>query len=94
MAKRYKELYSKYSKLIKMAQSSAISAAIQNMILSAEALGVGSCWLDTPLFCEKQINNYLGRKENLCAVLSLGYSNQKGSRSKRKPMTEAVEYVK
>ena len=69
---KFKVIYSKFSKIIKTAQLSAISAAIQNMILAAEALGVGSCWLDTPLFCQKEINELLDTTDELIAVLNFG----------------------
>ena len=84
----------KYVSLAKIAEISAISAAIQNMILVAESLGIGSCWLDTPLFCEKEINKLLGIKnEKLVAILTLGYPAENGKRSKRKPISETVEYL-
>ena len=91
---KFKVIYSRFASLIKTAQLSAISAAIQNMILVAESLGIGSCWLDTPLFCEKEINKLLGIKnEKLVAILTLGYPREKGKRSKRKPISETVKYL-
>ncbi len=64
------------------------------MILVAESLGVGSCWLDTPLFCEKEINKLLGIKdEKLIAILTLGYPAEKGRRSKRKSLSETVRFI-
>jgi len=91
---KFKVIYSRFASLIKAAQLSAISAAIQNMILVAESLGIGSCWLDTPLFCEKEINKLLGIKnEKLVAILTLGYPAENGKRSKRKPISETVEYL-
>jgi len=92
---RFKEIYSKFARIIKTAQSSAISATIQNMILVAESLGIGSCWLDTPLFCDKQINKLLGVKdEQLVAILTLGYPAEEGKRSERKPIEETVKWFK
>ena len=92
---RFKVIYSHFVHLIKKAELSAISAAIQNMILVAESLGIGSCWLDTPLFCEKEINKLLGIKnEKLVAILTLGYPAEKGKRSKRKPLSETVKYIR
>jgi len=43
-----------YLKNAELAEISAISAAIQNMCLAAEYIGIGSCWLDLPLFCKKK----------------------------------------
>jgi len=90
---KYKEFYIQLAKLGHIAEISAISAAIQNMILIAESLGIGSCWLDTPLFCEKEINKMLNNTSRLLALLTLGYPNEKGKRSKRKKRSETVSYL-
>jgi len=92
--KKVENLHKYYASNARIAEISAISAAIQNMILVAESLGIGSCWLDTPLFCEKEINKLLGVKnEKLVAILTLGYPAEKGKRSKRKPISETVKYL-
>ena len=64
------------------------------MILVAEECNVGSCWLDTPLFCEKEIKKLLNVNETLVAVLTLGYRNESGKRAPRKSLQEVVEYRK
>ncbi|MCP4653218.1 MAG: nitroreductase family protein [Candidatus Omnitrophica bacterium] len=87
-----KRLDDGYESFADMAEVSAISAAIQNMILVADSLGVGSCWLDAPLFCQKEINNFFNTNQKLIAVLTLGYSVKKSSRSPRKPIGESVVY--
>ena len=93
--KQAKRFGKSYRKNAKVAEISAISAAIQNMILVAESLEIGSCWLDMPLFCEKQINKLLGVKdEQLVAILTLGYPAEEGKRSERKPIEETVRYIR
>lgn len=82
-----------YTKKSKAAELSAISAAIQNMILMAESLNIGSSWLDSPLVCEKQINKFLNINIKLVGLLALGYPSQKKRRSKRKSFSETSEYL-
>lgn len=91
---RFKEIYSNFSDVIEKAQLSAISATIQNMILTAENLKLGSCWLDMPLFCKKEINRLLGTNNELIAFLTLGYPAETGKRALRKPLSEVVRYIK
>jgi len=91
---KYKEVYANFGDIISRTELSAISAAIQNMILVAESLKVGSCWLDTPLFCKKEINKLLGINDELVAVLTLGYPAENVKRSPRKPLSETVKYIK
>jgi nitroreductase len=76
-----------YFKKAELAEISAIAAAIQNMLLEAENLGIGTCWLDMPLFCREEINKLLKIKDEMVAVLTLGYPLSKGKRSPRKKNT-------
>ena len=91
---KYKEIYSKFSWIIERAELSAISAAIQNMIIAAEAFGVSSCWLDMPLYCREEINEFLKTKDELIAAMVLGYPAEEGRRSLRKPFEDTVKYIK
>jgi nitroreductase len=79
-------------RIAEVSEIEAISGAIQNMILVAESLGIGSCWNTIPLFCEKEINELLGNNEQLIAVLTLGYPAEKGRRSPRKSIDKIVQY--
>lgn len=89
-AAKFGKLYIKFAKL---AEISAISASIQNMILTAENLGIGSCWLDTPVFCKKEINKLIRTNDTLIAILTLGYPAEKGIRTPRRSITETVKYL-
>lgn len=82
-----------YSRLASHAELAAISAAIQNMILVAESLSIGSCWMDAPLFCERRVNKLLNQNFKLAAFVTIGYSKQKKHRSIRRPISETVEYI-
>lgn len=83
----------RYIKFAKVSELSAVSAAIQNMILVAENLGVCSCWLGTPLFCEKEINELININDELVAILTFGYPAEKGRRSARKPLSPIIRYL-
>jgi nitroreductase len=85
-------LNQKIYKNFEVAEISAIAAAIQNMLLASEYLGIGSCWLDLPLFCRKEINALLKQQDELIAVITLGYPEKQGVRSPRKPLSESITY--
>lgn len=89
-AEKIKKMFVRFAKAAELA---AISAAIQNMMLTAESLGIGSNWLDTPLFCEKKINRLLNADDSLVAILTFGYPAEKGRRSPRKAYSETVKYL-
>lgn len=88
-----RKINNSFVKIAKYAEVSAIAAAIQNMVLVAHRLGIGSCWHDSPLFCEKKINKLLMIKDKLVAVISLGYPMEKGKRTVRKATNEVVSWV-
>lgn len=56
----------------------AIGACIQNMLLQAESLGLGACWLGEILNKKDGVSKYLNLKEDLelMAVVALGYSDE------------------
>jgi len=82
-SKTMKKYNKKIFKNFELAEISAISACIQNMILIIEDLKLGSCWLDMPLFCRRGINKLLKQKGDLIAILTIGYPQVKGIRSVR-----------
>lgn len=64
-------------------------ACIENMLLSAYALGLGSCWLGEILKNEDKVKEILGLEKNryeLCAVVALGYPDDKSKRVGRYPL--------
>lgn len=90
-AKKFDNIYTKFSR---EAEISAISASIQNAILTAESYNIGSCWLHTPVFCEKKISKLFDIQGELIAILTLGYPDEAGGRTPRKPFDETVVYIK
>lgn len=62
------------------------SALIQNLVLLAHAEGLGSCWLNGPLFVQEEINDLLGiRDKELIAAITLGWPDQQPPVPPRKP---------
>lgn len=68
--------------------------ALENMVIAAWALGVGSCWIGD--FKEEEVKKLLNIPNDwkVIALISFGYpAEQSGSRWK-KPLTEIVSYNK
>ena len=73
------------------------SAAVENMLLAAVALGYASLWLDHPYFDvknEKKAKELLGAPESmrLWAVLPVGKPDGPGSRREKQPFEARVSY--
>jgi nitroreductase len=93
MKDKYKEAFANFAEILPKAELCAIAAAVQNMVLTAATRGLGSCWLDMPLFCEKEVNAVLGEDLKLVAVLTLGFPAELGKRAPRKAFGESVKYI-
>ncbi len=68
-------------------------ACIQNMLLSAYALGLGTCWLGEILKNEDKVKEVLGLPKDeyeMCALIAIGYPNDKSKRKGRYPLEHFV----
>jgi nitroreductase len=66
--------------------------ALQNMVISAWALGIGSCWIGD--FKEKEVKDMLNISEDwkVVALISFGYPNEKILSCRKKSISEIVSY--
>ena len=71
-----------------------LAIAIENMVLTAWDLGVGSCWIGA--FSENEVKKLLDVPENLrvMSLLTLGYPDERIGPKYRKSLSEIVHYEK
>ncbi|MDH5664472.1 MAG: nitroreductase family protein [Candidatus Bathyarchaeota archaeon] len=71
-----------------------VALALENMVIAAEAQGVGSCWIGD--FEEEEVKELLGIPDNLkvVALVSFGYPAEKPSPLNKKSLKEIVHYNK
>jgi len=69
-----------------------LAIAIENMVLAAWDLGIGSCWIGA--FNENSVKELLGIPEGLRVVslLTLGYPDEKPRAKNRKPLKDILHY--
>ncbi|MDP1853593.1 MAG: nitroreductase family protein [Candidatus Omnitrophota bacterium] len=70
----------------------SVAAAIENMLLAAAALGLGSCWMTGPLIAKSELERILeiSQPDNLLAIIPLGYASKK---PKPHPWPKVIETV-
>lgn len=70
----------------------AVGAALQNMLLASEALGLGAVWIGQILKNKAEVSRLLGVAEryDLMAVLALGYPAHRNQRSQRKELDHFI----
>lgn len=72
--------------------SLSIGASIQNILLKAEEIGLGTLWIANTCFAYRQLTEYLDTTEQLIGAVAIGYSDEKPLQRPRKQMDEIVEY--
>jgi len=73
----------------------SLSAAIENMILSAHSMGLGSVWLGVPLLMRKEFDGILQPPSGceLQALIALGYPAEEPKLRSRKSLSEVVKFI-
>ena len=70
----------------------SIGASIQNMIIRACELGIGSLWIANTCFAYTELVDFIGTKYQLVSAIALGYADEAPAKRPRKNMEEVVEY--
>jgi nitroreductase len=68
-------------------------AAIQNMLLAAQDLGLGSLWICDVFTAYEELLNWLGEKGEMIAAVSFGYADESPAARSRKPFGEIVRVL-
>ena len=74
----------------------SVAASIQNILLMAHALGLGSCWKCAPLFCPDTVRRILEIPQDIDpqAILLVGYPLETPKPPPRRPLEDIVYYEK
>jgi nitroreductase len=70
----------------------SIGAAIQNMLLAAQELGVGTLWICDVFYAYNELRAWLGQNYDMIAAVSLGYPNENPEARPRKSVDEMTEW--
>ncbi len=71
----------------------SVGAAIQNMILAATSLGIGSLWICDVFFAYRELCRWLGKDCQMVAALALGYTNAHPPMRPRKNIDEVTVWL-
>jgi len=72
----------------------SVAAAIENLLLAAQAAGLGACWICAPLFCPEAVREALALPEDweAQALVTLGFAAETKAPSPRLSMDQVVVY--
>jgi F420 biosynthesis protein FbiB-like protein len=72
----------------------SVAAAIQNLLLAAQAEGLGACWICAPLYCPDAVREVLSLPADWepQALVTLGYPAETREASPRRAADEVIIY--
>ena len=71
----------------------SIGAAIQNMLLAALDLGLGSLWICDVIYVYHDLCDWLNQEHQMIAAVSFGYPDEQPGPRPRKAMSELVTWL-
>ena len=80
------------SRFAEIADTLSIGAAVENMLLKAAALGLGTLWIANTCFAYPELTAYLKTDAQLVCAVSLGYPDEAPAARPRKTSEEVTEY--
>jgi nitroreductase len=71
----------------------SIGAAIQNMLLAALDLGLGSLWICDVLYAYDDLCDWLKQEHQMIAAISFGYPDEQPGPRPRRPLSEVTTWL-
>jgi F420 biosynthesis protein FbiB-like protein len=78
--------------LMETVDTQSIGAAIQNMLLAAQGMGLGTLWMCDVWSAYQQLEAWLGESGELVAAVALGYPDEQPAARLRRPLSEVVRW--
>lgn len=88
-----KEQGSKALALRHKADIQSVAAAVENMLLKAHSIGLGSLWICDIYYAVDALTKHLGKKWELVAALTLGWPDAAPKPHFRRTLDEVAEFI-
>ncbi|MDE5933141.1 MAG: nitroreductase family protein [Lachnospiraceae bacterium] len=79
-------------RVTEICDSLSIGASVENMLLKATELGIGSLWIANTCFAYKELVEFIGTEKQLVGAVALGYADEFPNARPRKELEEVVEF--
>ncbi len=70
----------------------SIGASIENMLLKATELGIGTLWIANTCYAYEELTDYLRTEHQLLGAVAVGYSDECPAQRPRKSAEDIAEY--
>ena len=81
------------TKLLEASSLQSVAAAIQNMLLKAHSVGLGSLWICDVYYATKALTKHLGKPWTLVAAVTLGWPAETPAPRPKKTISEVSEFL-
>lgn len=79
-------------RITELCDTLSIGASIENLLLAAEELGLGTLWIANTCFAYRELVTYLQTEQQLVGAVAVGYPDETPPQRPRKRLEEIVEY--
>lgn len=79
-------------RVTEICDSLSIGASVENMLLRATELGIGSLWIANTCFAYKELVEFIGTENQLVGAVALGYADEFPNARPRKDLEDVVEF--
>lgn len=79
-------------RFVEICDSLSIGAFIENMLLQAENMGIGTLWIANTCFAYKELMEYFDMPGQLIGAVALGYADEYPEQRPRKEIQDVVEF--
>lgn len=79
-------------RVTEICDSLSIGASVENMLLRATELGIGSLWIANTCFAYKELVEFIGTEKQLVGAVALGYADECPNARPRKELEDVVEF--
>lgn len=80
------------NRFVEICDTLSIGASIENMLLKATDMGLGTLWIANTCYAYEELTTYLNTTNQLVGAIALGYADENPAQRPRKPIEEIVEY--
>lgn len=80
------------SRITEICDTLSIGASIENMLLKATELGLGTLWIANTCYAYEELTEYLETTHQLVGAIALGYADETPNQRPRKILEDIVEY--
>ena len=81
-----------HGRFVEICDSLSIGASIENILLKAQELGLGTLWIGNTCFAYQELFAYLHTEGQLIGAITVGYANENPVARPRKKLEDIVEY--